>query len=127
MWVQNRSMEPGMDGRIEEAVEWLERDLKQDFSLTELAQRAGLSPNRFLQVFKREVGESPQQYLIGLRLRRAEHLLAATAMPIRDVVEEVGFRDHPFFTKRFKRTYGVTPTQYRRLKKGEKGQESGET
>jgi AraC-like DNA-binding protein len=42
-------------------------------------------------------------------------------MPVREVVEQAGFHDHPFFTKRFKREYEVTPLQYRRRRKAEKG------
>lgn len=103
-----------MDRRIRRAVTLLRADLKQEFSIARLAAEVGLARSRFTQLFTKENRQGPKQYLMTLRLKRAAQLLAMTALPIKQVREEVGFRDKSGFAKRFKRMYGVSPSQFRK-------------
>ena len=59
-------------------------------------------------------------YLTGIRMEKAKQLLLATALPIAEISAQSGYGDYRVFTKVFKKSEGVTPSQYRRdfLEKG---------
>lgn len=116
-----------MDPRIQEIVDLLRADLRQDFSLGELAERVDLSPSRFGELFKTETGLSPKQYSFRLKLDRAQHLLLTTDLTIKAIMEEVGFQHKREFARQFKRVFDMSASRYRKFKKGEHGQHSTET
>jgi AraC family transcriptional regulator len=72
-----------------------------------------MSKYHFLRVFRRLTGVTPHQYLISARMRRAALGLASSRHPVLDVALDAGFGDLSTFNKRFRATFGVTPTQYR--------------
>jgi len=78
-----------------------------------LARAAKLSAAHFSREFRREFGESPHQYLQMRRLERAAALLRNTDRSVADICLTVGLRSVGSFTTSFRRTYGMTPTQYR--------------
>lgn len=80
--------------------------------LNDLAQAVGLSPWHLNRVFRREVGLPPHAYQNQLRLARARTLLRGE-LPLAEVAACVGYADQAHLTRQFKRTFGVTPGQYR--------------
>ena len=82
-------------------------------ALSDLAERAGLSPFHFLRIFRDVTGTTPHQYLVGARLRRAARLLLDTAQPVTRIAYDVGFEDLSNFTRTFRREIGCTPRAYR--------------
>ena len=78
-----------------------------------LAAIAGLSPSRFAHLFRQSMGVSPLRHLHALRMSRARQLLEESALPIRDVMHQVGWNDPSHFSKDFKRRFGVSPRRYR--------------
>jgi AraC family transcriptional regulator len=99
--------------RVVEAIRFIESDVAQPISLTDLAAVAGMSKYHFLRVFRRLAGVTPHQYLISARMRRAALRLASSRGPVLDVALDSGFGDLSTFNKRFRMTFGLTPTQYR--------------
>ena len=79
----------------------------------DMAAAAGLSKAHFSREFRRAFGESPHHYLLTRRLERAAALLRMTDWSIAEVCLEVGLLSIGSFTTSFKRTYGMTPTEYR--------------
>jgi AraC-like DNA-binding protein len=79
----------------------------------DMARAAGLSRAHFSREFRAAFGESPHTYLLTRRMERAAALLRNTDRSVLDVCMSVGLRSVGSFTTSFKRTYGVTPTQYR--------------
>jgi AraC-like DNA-binding protein len=65
-------------------------------------------------VFRAEIGVTPHQYLIRVRLTRAIELLCDTAMPVTEVAYEAGWGDLSTFLRTFRREIGCTPRQLRR-------------
>ena len=100
---------------IEEAKMYIENNLSRDFSLEEVAERVGLNASYFSQLFKQMTGETFAQYRIRRRIERAKKLLAVPHHKITDVSYEVGYADHPHFTKTFKKATGFTPSEYREM------------
>lgn len=82
-------------------------------TVRDLAAVAGLSPSRFAHVFRRMLGVPPLRHLHALRMRRAQQLLEESSLPIRDVMQQVGWKDPSHFSKDFKRRFGVSPRRYR--------------
>lgn len=81
---------------------------------THLAEEFHLSPQYISQLFKSEIGVNFLTYLTNLRMERAKKLLLSTALPVSEVAEQSGYGDYRVFTKAFKKSEGVTPSQYRR-------------
>src|SRR4051794_30810715 len=79
-----------------------------------LAAVAGLSKAHFSREFKQAFGESPHAYLMTRRLERAAALLRATDRSVADICVSVGWQSVGSFTTSFTRTYGRSPTAYRK-------------
>ena len=83
-------------------------------TVEEIARQYGFTPSYMIKAFKRQVGESPIQYLIRLRMDEARRLLsAAPDLEIRQIGEIVGYADPHYFSRIFRNINGVTPTEYR--------------
>ncbi|MEO3434248.1 AraC family transcriptional regulator [Inquilinus sp. CAU 1745] len=107
--------------RIEELVRWMDEEVERPLPLHALAQIAGLSPYHLLREFKREIGITPHQYLLAGRLRRAAALLRQTPDPVLEIALNAGFNDLSEFNRRFRRTLGCTPGQFRRRSQESRG------
>ncbi len=79
-----------------------------------MAAAAGLSRAHFSREFRRAFGESPHGYLLTRRLERAASLLRTTDRSVAEICLDVGLTSVGSFTTSFKRTFGKTPTAYRK-------------
>lgn len=93
---------------------YMQAHLAEEVSLNLLAEEFHLSPQYISQLFKSEIGVNFLTYLTSLRMERAKKLLLSTALPVSEVAEQSGYGDYRVFTKAFKKSEGVTPSQYRR-------------
>jgi two-component system response regulator YesN len=98
---------------IEEAKSYIETHLAEEVSLEEVAERIGLNPSYFSQLFKQSTQETFVQYRTRRRMEKAKKLLAQPQYRITDISGEVGYADHPHFTKTFKKYVGCLPSEYR--------------
>jgi AraC family transcriptional regulator len=103
--------------RVIEAIRLVESDAARPLELNEMAAVAGMSKYHFLRVFRRLTGMTPHQYLISARLRRAALALASSRRPVIAVALDAGFGDLSTFNKTFRAVFGLTPTQYRDLRR----------
>ncbi|CAN5460998.1 arabinose operon transcriptional regulator AraC [soil metagenome] len=102
-----------LDPRVRKATELLLERVKEPFSLPSLAETCGLSVSRLLHLFTKEIGSSPQQYLEGLRLRRAAHLLRSSGLSVSEIADETGYANAFYFSNRFKKALGKSPSDFR--------------
>src|SRR5690349_25043044 len=86
----------------------------EPLGVDDLARAAGLSKAHFAREFRRAFGESPHGYLLTRRLERAAALLRNTDRSVADICLSVGWQSIGSFTTSFTRTYGVSPTTYRK-------------
>ena len=93
---------------------YMQAHLAEEVSLNLLAEEFHLSPQYISQLFKSEIGVNFLTYLTNLRMERAKKLLLSTALPVSEVAEQSGYGDYRVVTKAFKKSEGVTPSQYRR-------------
>lgn len=71
-----------------------------------------LSPDYIRKVFKNEIGVTMSEYIISLRMERAKELINSGKNSFAQIASEVGFYDASYFSRSFKRYFGVTPTEY---------------
>jgi transcriptional regulator GlxA family with amidase domain len=93
----------------------MKEDLSRDLHVDEIATYMNISPSRLRCLFKLETGHSPIQYLKYLRMVKAKDLVENTFLNVKQIMCEVGIKDESHFVRDFKRTFGVTITQYRRI------------
>ncbi|MGM9647489.1 MAG: helix-turn-helix domain-containing protein [Eubacteriales bacterium] len=93
---------------------YLQEHLAEEMSLSVLAEEFYLNPQYISQLFKNEIGVNFLTYLTTIRMEKAKKLLLSTSLSIAEVAEQSGYGDYRVFTKVFKKTEGVTPSQYRR-------------
>ncbi|MGN4126986.1 AraC family transcriptional regulator [Lysinibacillus sphaericus] len=84
----------------------------QPLSIDYLALITGLSPNYFGEAFKKAYGQSATDYLTELRIGQAKQLLRDTDFLLRDIAQKVGYNDEFYFSRKFKKEVGVSPSFY---------------
>ena len=99
-----------LDARVAQAVRRLRASLDARRSLFDLAREVGLSPSRFRHVFRREIGMSAQSYVVWLRIYDACAAVARGAS-LSDAAYQAGFSDAAHFSRTFRRTFGLAPSQ----------------
>lgn len=85
-----------------------------DLTLDYLAGIINITPTYLCRLFKTALGLSPVAYITNVRMENAKRLLLSRKpMPISSVAKECGFSDPGYFTRIFRRTFGITPENYR--------------
>lgn len=102
-----------MDYRVQQAIALIRDGSQKNLSVALLARNVGLSSSRFHHLFKAETGRSPAQYLHDFRMEQARVLLERTQLTIEQILIRFGIKDRSHFEREFKKSYGLTPTQYR--------------
>ena len=106
---------PEEEGRaINSITRYLQEHLSEELSLSVLAEEFHLNPQYISQLFKNEIGVNFLAYLTGIRMEKAKKLLLSSSLSVAEVAERSGYADYRVFTKAFKKSEGVTPSQYRR-------------
>jgi AraC-like DNA-binding protein len=95
-------------------VSLLEQRYNEPWTLEKLAAHAGLSRTNLLLTFRRATGQSPVDFIIGLRVAAARRLLRQTTLGITEIALECGYADSNYFARQFHKVQGLTPSAYRK-------------
>ncbi len=98
---------------VEDSIAYIHLHFQDPHSLFSLASRYQLSPKYFAEIFYKDVGISPINYLINYRMKFAEKLLLTTNASIREIGRSVGYADPYQFSKMFKKHIGVAPSEFK--------------
>lgn len=93
---------------------------EQDISLERMAKYIGLSPFYMSKMFKEQEGINYIDFLTECRIERAKKLIADPRLSLKEITYEVGYNDPNYFSKVFKKSCGVSPTDYRKAIFGKK-------
>ncbi len=91
----------------------------EDLSLNTTASFVNLSPNHLSTVFSQQTGQTFIKYLTDYRMMKAKELLKCSGKRSSEISLEVGYKDPHYFSYLFKKTQGMTPTNYRGGKNGD--------
>jgi AraC-like DNA-binding protein len=95
-------------------VSYMNKNLQKQIDMNELAARVYLSHSGLIWKFRQELGTTPSQYLILLRLRYAKQLLLNHPYTIAEVAELCGYSNPFYFTNAFHRYAGMSPSEFRK-------------
>ncbi len=98
--------------RIEEAVAIIDEELEKVDAVVNLAKRVGLNQNTLQNGFKQLYKTSVNEYIQNFRVEKAKALLENSELNITEITYKVGINSRSYFSKLFKKKYGVTPKQY---------------
>jgi transcriptional regulator GlxA family with amidase domain len=99
---------------MQQVLSHIDGNLDKNLSVDDLAAVAGLSRAHFSRIFAANEGLPPAEFVLQKRLRRAAKLLTTAAtMPIKEVSVRCGFEDPNYFSKVFRRLYGINPSEFR--------------
>lgn len=102
--------------RLQLMMQFLHQNYAEDISLKEIACYANISKSTVLNLFNRFLHITPINYLIGYRLKKAALLIKNTEKKINTISYETGFHNVDYFCRAFKKSYNMTPTEYRKSK-----------
>ena len=113
---RNSETSKSLDGysQLASAIKSMEHKPGAQYTIDDYARMCKMSRYHFMHIFKSVTGKSPIQYRNELRITRSATLLVQTDMNIKDISEYNGFEDSLYFSRCFRRYYGVSPSEYRK-------------
>lgn len=97
-------------------IEYMQQNISGSVPINELANLSRMSASHFIRAFKLTFGMPPHQYLMQIRLQRAEQLLLETVLPISDIALQTGFVSQSHLTDTMRRYKQITPAKIRHLR-----------
>ncbi|WP_196258975.1 helix-turn-helix domain-containing protein [Pelagibacterium limicola] len=102
---------------VQRAVGFIESNPARAIDVGLLARIAGQSRAHFVRTFTKATRATPSAFVLAARMNRAERLLLATDLPVRDIAPACGFPDPNYFAKAFRRLYGQSPGAFRNARR----------
>ncbi|MCD9024189.1 response regulator transcription factor [Cohnella silvisoli] len=109
-----RNRQPDGKRAAEETMAYIQTHYGEDISLTQLAQKYHLTPAYLSDIFKEVVGMNFVSYLTKVRMAKAGEFLKLYGIQVGQIAGLVGYEDERYFSTLFKKTYGITPTEFRK-------------
>ena len=102
---------------LKNAVDFIESHyMEEEISLNTVANVANVSANHFSALFSQNMGQTFIEHLTTLRMNKAKELLRCTGMRSSEIAGEIGYKDAHYFSYLFKKTQGMTPSDYRKVR-----------
>jgi AraC-like DNA-binding protein len=99
---------------VEQAKDYISTNYSYPITVEDVASYVGISRSYLFRSFQAIQNQSPKEYLIEYRLKRARHLLRETSLSIASIAYSVGFENNLYFSKAFKSKMKMTPSEYRK-------------
>lgn len=96
---------------VSSAAYYLASHYADQLTLPQLADHLHVSESHLSRLFKQLKGQSPMNYLTGVRMQKAKTMLNEKDLPVKEVAAEVGYQDPFYFSKLYKKNFGATPSQ----------------
>ena len=98
---------------IRNSVDYLLKNYKKSkLSIKKIAEQSSISEVYFRKLFKKEYGTSPQKYIMRLRIQNAMGLISTGYYSLKEVAYMSGYTDYKYFSSEFKKSNGISPSQY---------------
>ncbi|WP_316832670.1 AraC family transcriptional regulator [Pedobacter aquatilis] len=96
-------------------IDYIKSNLGEKINIDGLTDKACMSRATFYRLFKRELGISPNDFILAEKISRAKELLANPTAKVTAISYELGFSDANYFIRAFKKLEGITPGVYQAL------------
>ena len=93
------------------------QNYREEIDVRKYSESAGITYERFSQIFNKTIGEGPHRYQLIKKIEEAQYLIIYTDLPINEVSKLLNFNSPLYFSNLFKKYTGVSPTEYRKLHK----------
>lgn len=103
---------------VRQIISYIEMNICKNVTLNDIAEQCGRHPNYISGLFKKETGQTLQEYLLNERIKRAKYFLAHSDHSLIDVSHYSGFQSQSYFAYQFKKWTGTTPRTYRNKYQG---------
>ncbi|MEA3117299.1 MAG: hypothetical protein QOI13_569 [Paraburkholderia sp.] len=104
--------------RIAWSIRWINENSAQPVSVADLARLVSMSERNFLRRFKREIGQTPSEYLMSVRLNLARRLLVEGDLPLDKIARRCGLFNGDHLRKLFHKHFSISPADYRKTARG---------
>ena len=94
--------------------EYLDNHIDRNVSLKDLGELVYLSESQVVRIFKKNLGKTPHEYSLEIKLEQAQKLLSNSNLMIKEIAEQLKFCDEHYFSYIFKKKTGKTPKEYRK-------------
>ena len=111
--IQERVAQRGADCTLTDLLGWVAANLSLPITVTDMAERAGMSVRSFARFFVLNTGQTPAKLVQQLRVERACHMLGSSSVSIKSIAAQTGFIDDERMRRAFLRQVGSTPADYR--------------
>ncbi len=101
------------DDRIQMSLTYIRKNIGSRLNIEQLADKACMSKDHYIRVFKHETGETPNAYITKRKMEKAELTLLTTDLPVKSIADLLGYDDYSYFNRIFRKNSGMTPLQYR--------------
>lgn len=98
---------------VNRAIQYIYDHMDSMISLTELTEQLDISGSYLGRIFRKAVGQSVNQFITELKIKQASHYLQYTHLSIQQIAQQVGYNDQFYFSRQFKKQYGVSPRTFR--------------
>ena len=98
-------------------VEYIDKHISEELSVTNICQRFHLSVNHLYNLFHENLDKTVNDYITERRIILAKRMLTTSDKTVYEIAEKVGIANYPYFCKLFKKKTGVTPSQFRKISK----------
>jgi two-component system response regulator YesN len=100
---------------VTNAKQYIKEHFAEPIGIEDIAEAEGFNSSYFSTLFKKETGSTFSEYLRGIRMNEAKHLLKETNTSVAVICEMVGYNDIKHFSSSFRKATGVKPSEYRKL------------
>jgi AraC-like DNA-binding protein len=103
------------DSPLAFVINYIRAHINENIKVDDLSDRACMSRTSFYRAFKREYSISPLDFILREKIKKAKQLLSETRASVTDICYQLGFSDLNYFGRQFRKSEGITPSQYRNV------------
>jgi len=115
------SVSGNQDNPLAYVIHYIRTNIGEKIQVEDLSEKACMSRASFYRAFKREFNISPVDFILKEKIKKAKTLLSESKATISDVCYQLGFSDLNYFGRQFKKSEGISPSQYRHVTIGQEG------
>lgn len=111
----NKGVDEKYQNTVNHILDYLDNNYRQELTLDSVAEKFHMSKTYISRILKRYTNQSFLQLLISIRMDAARKMIIEDKYKMYEIAEQVGYNDFSYFIQAFKKKYGVTPNEYRKV------------